>query len=175
MLDAFAKQTPANFPERFKLHLVHINKIAIGRFKGFLVVLFVSVSFLLVLACINVAILLLARGEARQSEIAMRKALSAGRNRIVRQLLTEAMLLSSAGGCPGVLLAIAGIRFVQYLIQPLPTIVPPEAVIALNIPVLMFGIGISVLTGIVCGLQGDGRLSQGFQIRTLPDTRFGSF
>lgn len=77
MLYSFAKETPANFPQKFKLHLVHINEIAIGRFKGFLVVLFLSVSSLLVLACVNVAILMPARGEARQAEIAMRKALGA--------------------------------------------------------------------------------------------------
>ena len=92
------------------------NDIAIGRFRGFLVVLFVSVSFLLVLACVNVAILLLARGEARQTEIAMRKALGAGRHRIARQLLTEEVLLSAAGGCLGVLVTLAGIRLVQNLI-----------------------------------------------------------
>ncbi len=168
MLDVFAKQTPANFPQRFKLHLVHINEIAVGRFKGFLVVLFLSVSSLLVLACVNVAILLLARGEARQAEIAMRKALGAGRNRIVRQLLTEVVLLSSAGGCFGVLLSIAGIRLVQYLIQPMPTIFPPEAVIALNLPVLSFSIGISLLTGIVCGLWPAMRLS-GTHLRRASD------
>lgn len=168
MLHSFAKETPTNFPQKFSLHLVHINEIAIGRFKGFLVVLFLSVSFLLVLACVNVAILLLARGEARQAEIAMRKALGAGRNRILRQLLTEAVLLSSAGGSFGVLLAIGGIRLVQYLIQPLPTIFPPEAVIALNIPVLIFSIGISVLTGIVCGLWPAMRLS-GTDLRQASD------
>ncbi len=159
MLYSFAKETPANFPQKFSLHLVHINEIAIGRFKGFLVVLFLSVSFLLVLACVNVAILMLARGEARQAVIAMCKALGAGRRRIVRQLLTEAVLLSAAGGCLGVLLAIAGIRLVQYLIQPLPSIFPPEAEIALNLPVLIFSVGISVLTGIVCGLWPAMRLS----------------
>jgi putative ABC transport system permease protein len=159
MLYSFAKETPANFPQKFTLHLVHINEIAIGRFKGFLVVLFLSVSFLLVLACVNVAILMLARGEARQAEIAMRKALGAGRRRIVRQLLTEAVLLSAAGGCLGVLVTLAGIRLVQNLIQPLPSIFPPEAEIALNLPVLIFSVGISVLTGIVCGLWPAMRLS----------------
>jgi predicted permease len=168
MLDAFAKQAPANFPQRFKLHLVHINEIAVGRFKGFLVVLFLSVSSLLVLACVNVAILLLARGEARQAEIAMRKALGAGRNRILRQLLTEVVLLSSAGGCFGVLLSIAGIRLVRCLIQPMPTIFPPEAVIALNVPVLSFSIGISLLTGIVCGMWPAMRLS-GTHLRRASD------
>jgi predicted permease len=152
MLDAFAKETPANFPQQFKVHVVPINEIAIGRFRGFLVVLLLSVSFLLVLACVNVAILLLARGEARRPEIAMRKALGASRSRIVRQLLTESVLLSSAGGALGTVLAFGGIRLVRLLIQPLPAIFPAEATIALNTPVLLFSIAVSSLTGLVCGL-----------------------
>ena len=168
LLDGFAKETPANFPQRFKVHLVHINEVAIGRFKGVLVVLFVTVSFLLVLACVNVAILLLARGEARQSEIAMRKALGASRHRILGQLLTESVLLSSAGGCLGILLALGGIQLVQYLIKPLPTIFPPEAAINLNIPVLFFSVAISSLTGIVCGLWPAMRLSR-TELRQIAD------
>ena len=152
MLDAFAKETPANFPQQFKVHVVHINEVAIGRFRGFLVVLFCSVSFLLVLACVSVAILLLARGEARQAEIAMRMALGASSSRIVRQLLTESLVLSLAGGALGILVAVVGIRFVHLLIHPLPTIFPPEAVIALNVPVLLFSIAVASLTGVACGL-----------------------
>ena len=152
ILDAFAKQTPANFPQQFKVHVVPINEIAIGRFRGFLVVLLLSVTFLLVLACVNVAILLLARGEARRREIATRKALGASRGRIVRQLLTESVFLSLAGGALGTMLALGGIRLVRLLIQPLPTIFPPEAVIALNTPVLLFSIGVCSLTGLICGL-----------------------
>lgn len=158
MLEAFAKETPANFPQQFKAHVVHINEVAIGRFKGFLGVLFASVSFLLVLACVNVAILLLARGEARQAEIAMRKTLGASSSRIVRQLLTESVFISLAAGVVGVLLAFIGIRIVLILIHPLPTIFPPEAEIALNVPVLLFSISISSLTGIACGLWPSVRL-----------------
>ncbi|MGA2539253.1 MAG: ABC transporter permease, partial [Terracidiphilus sp.] len=152
MLDAFAKQTPGNFPLKFKVHLVHINQIALGRFSGVLVILFVSVSFLLVLACVNVAILLLARGETRQAEIAMRRALGATRRRIVAQLLTESVLLSSLGGCFGIMLAIGGIQLVRYAALPLPTLFPPESEIALNMPVLLFSVSVSMLTGILCGL-----------------------
>jgi putative ABC transport system permease protein len=152
LLKRFQHETPDNFPQIFNLHLVHINELAIGRFRGVLIILFISVSFLLMLACVNVAILLLARGEARQTEIALRKALGAGRRRIVGQLLTESLVLSLAGGGCGVMLALAGIRLVRHFIVVLPALFPPEAEIALNVPVLLFSIGVSVATGVVCGL-----------------------
>jgi putative ABC transport system permease protein len=152
MLAAFAKQTPDSFPPNFKVHLVHINELLVGRMRGVLILLSVSVSFLLVLACANVAILLLARGEARQPEIALRKALGARPRRIVTQLLTESLLLSITGGVCGVLLALAGIRLVRHFLVPLPGLFPPEANIALNLPVLLFGAVVSVLTGVACGI-----------------------
>ena len=158
ILDGFARETPGNFPQIFKVHLVHINELAIGRFRGVLIILFISVSFLLALACVNVAILLLARGEARQTEIALRKALGAGRRRIVEQLLTESLGLSLAGGACGVMLALGGIRLVRHFI--LPTLFPPEAEIALNVPVLLFSIGVSMATGVVCGLWPALRVSR---------------
>jgi putative ABC transport system permease protein len=152
LLARFQHETPDNFPQIFKVHMVHINELAIGRFRGVLIILFISVSFLLMLACVNVAILLLARGEARQTEIALRKALGAGRQRIVGQLLTESLLLSLAGGACGVMLALAGIRLVGHFIVILPGLFPQEAEITLNVPVLLFSIGVSVATGVVCGL-----------------------
>ena len=151
ILDAFAKETPSNFPQHFKVHLVHINEVAIGQFRGVLEVLFLSVSFLLVLACVNVAILMLARGEARQAEIAMRQALGAGRRRIIAQLLTESVMFSVAGGALGILLAFAGVRAVLRLTQPLPMLFPAEAKIAVNLPVLLFCVGISMATAILSG------------------------
>jgi ABC-type antimicrobial peptide transport system permease subunit len=150
------------------VHLVHINELAIGRFRGVLIILFISVSFLLMLACVNVAILLLARGEARQTEIALRKALGAGRRRIVGQLLTESLLLSLAGGGCGVLLALAGIRIVRHFIVILPALFPQEAEIALNVPVLLFSIGVSVATGVVCGLWPALRASR-IDVRQVAD------
>ncbi len=152
MLDAFAKETPANFPVQFKVHVVHINEIAIGRFRGVLWVLFVSVSLLLLLACVNVAISLLARGEVRQAEIAMRKALGAGQRRVLAQLLTESVLLSCVGGGLGTLLTYAGVRVIRSLIAPMPSFFPAEAEIAVNLPVLVFSVLVSVLTGVMCGL-----------------------
>ena len=152
LLDGFAKETPANFPPQFKAHVVHINEIAIGRFKGVMVVLFLSVSFLLLLACVNVAILLLARGEVRSAEIAMRRALGASRARILRQLLTESLLLSLSGGVVGAIVTVAGVRLVHLLMRTLPAIFPPETAIVVNIPVLFFSLAVSSATGFLCGL-----------------------
>jgi putative ABC transport system permease protein len=158
ILHTFARQTPANFPKLFHVHLVHINELAIGRFRGVLVILFISVSFLLALACTNVAILLFARGEARQAELALRKALGASPRRIVCQLLTESLALSMAGGGCGVILAIGGIRLVRHFVPS--ALFPPEAEIALNIPVLLFSLGVSTVTGVVCGLWPALRVSR---------------
>jgi predicted permease len=160
LLNTFARETPANFPQQFKVHLVHINEVAIGRFRGFLIVLFVSVTALLALACVNVAILLLARGEARKAEIAMRKALGASTARILHGLLAEAALLSFIAGGLGILLAFAGIRLVHLLIQPLPTMFPPESSIALNVPVLLFSVGVASSTGLLCGVWPALRLAR---------------
>jgi predicted permease len=166
MLDAFAKETPESFPQNFKVHLVRINEIAVGRFSGVLVILFISVSFLLVLACVNVAILLLARGEARQAEIALRKTLGAGRSRIVAQLLTEALVLSVSGGGFGMLLAFGGVRLVRHFLPQ--SVFPAEAEILLNVPVLLFSAGVSMATGIVCGLWPALRVSRA-QLRQAMD------
>ncbi len=168
LLERFQHETPDNFPQAFKVHLVHINELAIGRFRGVLIILFISVSFLLMLACVNVAILLLARGEARQTEIALRKALGAGRRRIVGQLLTESLALSLAGGGCGVLLALAGIRLIRHFILILPTLFPQEAEIVLNLPVLLFSIGVAMATGVVCGLWPALRASR-IEMRQVAD------
>ena len=158
ILHTFARQTPANFPQMFHVHVVHINELAIGRFRGVLVILFISVSFLLALACANVAILLFARGEARQAEIALRKALGASPRRIVCQLLTESLALSMSGGVCGVILALGSIRLVRHFIPP--TLFPPEAEIALNMPVLLFSLAVSTVTGVACGLWPALRVSR---------------
>lgn len=160
VLDRFAKETPGSFPRKFKVHVVHINEIAIGRFKGVLVILFISVSLLLALACVNVAILLLARGESRQAEIAMRKALGAGRRRIFAQLVTESLLLSFAGCSLGVLFALGSVHLVRHFLAPLPSLFPPEADIALNLPVLAFSAAAAMLTGTLCGLWPAIRISR---------------
>ena len=109
-----------------------------------------AVAFLLLIACANVANLQLARGTARAREMAVRMSIGAGRRRLLRQLLTESVLLSLAGGALGVLFAFGAIRSIVALMPEF--YVPNESRVAINMPVLLFSLGVSVLTGIVFGL-----------------------
>lgn len=109
-----------------------------------------AVGLLLLIACDNVANLQLARTTGRAREIAMRLVVGAGRGRLVRQLLTESVLLSFAGGALGVLFAFGATRLIVALIPP--DYVPNEARITINGWVLLFSLAVSMLTGILFGL-----------------------
>jgi putative ABC transport system permease protein len=95
LMDQFATQTPKHFPtDRFQFSLVGLNDDFVRDLGGTLYLLFSAVALLLAIGCGNVSILLLARGTARQHEFAVRTAIGATRSRIIRQLLTESLLLS---------------------------------------------------------------------------------
>src|SRR5215470_3765829 len=110
LVDRFAKQDPHSYPQDMKVKLVTLNEQVLGQFSGALVLLFGSVLVLLLIGCANVSILLLARGTARQHELAVRASLGAGRNRLIRQFLTESVLLSVTGAALGVLAAYRGVK-----------------------------------------------------------------
>jgi len=112
--------------------------------------LLAAVGFVLLIACANVANLLLARGTSRQREIAVRAAIGASRRQVVAQLLTESLALAIPGGAIGIGLAWALIKLV-LAIQPGLFEQVSEAVVALNLPVLYFAAGVSLLAGIVFG------------------------
>jgi predicted permease len=150
LLEQFAKETPKHFPEYFKVRVQGLNDWVVEEIGRTLYLLFGSVALLLAIGCGNVSILLLARGTARQHELAVRAAIGANRGRIVRQLLTESLLLAITGAALGVLAAygmLAGIRVVlpRYAFAP-------EVVIGINLPVLLFSVGIALVTGILFGL-----------------------
>ena len=150
LMEAFAKDTPKHFPEHFKVHVQGLNDWVVKQMGGTLYLLLGGVGLLLAIGCGNVSILLLARGTARQHELAVRAAIGASRGRIARQLLTESMLLAIAGALLGVASAygiLGGIRLLlpRYAFAP-------EVLIRINLPVLGFSVGVALFTGVLFGL-----------------------
>src|SRR5437868_23601 len=145
LLEQFAKETPKHFPEQFKTAIQGLNDQFIERLGGTLRLLFLAVALLLLIGCGNVSILLLARGTARQHEMAVRSAIGAVGSRILRQLLTESLLLSFTGTLLGVLL---GYKLLALIVNWLPAFsFPHEAAIKMNVPVLLFSVALALLTG----------------------------
>src|SRR5215217_161358 len=110
-----------------------------------------AVAFLLLIGCVNVANLLLARGTARQKEIALRAALGASRPRLFAQFLTESLVLAALGGALGIVLARAIIDAITLVLPPVGTMLPSEADIRISIPVLLFTIVVATLAGLLFG------------------------
>jgi predicted permease len=174
IVEQFRKQSPTYlYPEGpFKVNFQNVNEGILGKFANTLLALFGAVALLLLIACGNVANLLLARATAREGEMAIRTSIGATRRRLIRQLLTESVLLALAGGAFGVALAYGGVHAVAALMPEYS--IPHEAVIALNLPVLWFALAVSVLTGIVFGLAPALQVSSSTQSETLRSSGKGA-
>ena len=166
-----AQLYPANYPDEFTVHVVLWVDNLVRQFRTTLYTLFAAVMVLLLIACGNVANMLLARGAARERELAIRMSIGANRWLLIRQLLLESVLLALAGAALGCLFAFAGIRALAGVV-PLGTI-PNEVVLRMNIPVLVFSIGVGVLTAFVFGLMPALQLASGNLADQLKDTGRG--
>jgi predicted permease len=133
----------------WRIYTIPLYQETVGRSKLMLLVLLAAVGLLLLIACVNAANLLLARSSARVREIAVRSALGAARGRIVRQLLTESLVISLASAALGTLLAVAGVR---VLVSFLPADFPRASAIRLDATVFAFTLIVAVLTGLLFGL-----------------------
>lgn len=158
LVDRFVRDDPRDFRRDRKVAIVTLNEEVLGHFSGTLVLLFGAVVALLVIGCANVSILLLARGIARQHELAVRASIGASRKRLIRQLLTEAVLLSFTGAALGVLAAYAWVGTLSSML-PLYSF-PHEAAIRVNGIVLAFSAAVAVITGILFGISPAWQLSR---------------
>ena len=146
----FDKQTPNIFPKQFKISVRGLAETYTRDLKKTMYLLFGAVALLLAIGCGNVSILLLARGTARQHEFAIRSAVGASGFRIVRQLLTESLLLSLVGAGMGVFVAY---RAIGFIVPRLPDhSYPYEADFHINLPVLFFSVGLAIVSGVIFGL-----------------------
>jgi predicted permease len=151
-MDGISQNLAAAYPEADKdigVNLVSMKQDIVGNVQPFLLVLLAAVGFLLLIACANVANLLLARSMGRSREFAIRAALGANQTRVIRQLLTESVLLAGLGGALGLLLAFWGTKAV---LATLPGALPRANEVSLDSRVLLFTVVLSLFAGIVFGL-----------------------
>jgi predicted permease len=151
-MDVVARNLAAAYPEADKdvgITLVSMQEDIVGNVQPFVVVLLAAVGFLLLIACANVANLLLARSMGRSREFAILAALGASPMRVIRQLLTESVLLAGLGGVLGLLLAFWGTRGVR---DALPGALPRASEVSLDSRVLLFTLGVSLFAGLLFGL-----------------------
>jgi predicted permease len=146
-----AKEHPADYPPQFRFEVIKVVDWVVRDFRAVLYTMFGAVTLLLVIACCNVANMLLARATMREREIAIRAAIGASRSRIVRQLLVESALLAAGGLVAGSFMAYGGIQALARMLPPGQG-VPWETAIRLDRPVLVFAIIVAAASTFAFGL-----------------------
>lgn len=151
-MDAMAARLDEQYPEAnagWRITMIPLHERFVGDVRPAMIFLLGAVVFLLLIACANVANLLLVRSTVRHKEIAIRRALGAARGRLIRQFLTESIVLAIVGGALGVLLALWGIKL---LVSLSPNDIPRITDAGVDLRVLAFTLALSLVTGIVFGL-----------------------
>ncbi len=154
-LDALVASLQEQFPDDYPaqsgwtVRLIPLKETLVGNVRQSLILLLVAVGLVLLIGCVNVANLLLARASTRGREMAVRLALGAGRKRLIRQLLTESLLLSLVGGTLGLAILFWTKAF---LLQIVPDSLPRLREVTINWPVLLFALGVSLVAGAIFGL-----------------------
>jgi predicted permease len=145
------KQFPDDYPaeSRWTVRLVPLKENVVGNVRQPLILLLGAVALVLLIGCVNVANLLLARASARSREMAVRQALGAARKRLVRQLLTESLLLSLLGGVAGLVILFC---MKGFLLRLIPESLPRLNDLSINWAVMLFALAVSVAAGVIFGL-----------------------
>jgi putative ABC transport system permease protein len=179
LIERLRDESPENDPRHrgVEVHLGSLQERLVGPLRPALLVLLAAVGFVLLIACANVANLLLSRAAGREKEVAVRAAMGAGRLRLIGQMLVESLILALAGGLLGLLIAFWGIRGLAALN---PGDIPRLESITLDWTVVWFTLGVSLLTAILFGLAPAFRISKVDLIQSLkeggaPSLGFGLF